>query len=429
MVNAWAGANWQVGTMNKTLVILRYEVLTTIRRKSFLFGALVLPLIVALVVTGISILRDDSGGSGGSGSGSGGSSGAPKRLVEGYVDHGGLITDIPADMPQDRFRPYADEDSAKRALKAGDISAYYVIPADYVTQGDLIYVLPDYHIGMSRGQSWAMGRVIFANLLGNDAERIARAGQPIKVKEKVLPSPTVQRDEDNSLNFWIPYATMLMFTMVMMMSSSLLLDSVGKEKQYQVMELLLMSANPRQLLTGKIVGLGVLGLVQTLIWGGVALATLRLRGQAVNIPEGFEVSGSILAWAVVFFLLGYAVYASLLAGLGALAPNSKDASQSTIVIVWPVIVPMFLVSIISQQPHGALATGLSLFPLTAPSTMLMRLVTGGVPWWQLALSLTLLVLTAWFIVRAIAGMFHAQHLLSGQPFAIRRYLRVVLGRD
>ncbi len=416
--------------MNKTLVILRYEILKTVRSKSFLFGAVVLPLIVALVMTGLSILRDDSGGSGGgSGSGSSGGSDAPERLVEGYVDPGGLITEIPADIPQDRFRPFANEDSAERALKAGDIAAYYVIPADYVAQGDLIYVLPDYHIGMNRGQSWPMDHVIFVNLLGNDAERIARAGQPMQVEERALPSPTVQRDEENSLNFWIPYAAMLIFTMVMMMSSSLLLDSVGKEKQYRVMELLLMSVNPRQLLTGKIVGLGVLGLVQTLIWGGVALASLRLRGQAVHIPEGFQVSGSILAWAVVFFLLGYAVYASLLAGLGALAPNLKDASQSTIVVVWPVIVPMFLVSILSQQPHGALATGLSLFPLTAPSTMLVRLVTGGVPWWQLLLSLTLLALTALFVVRSVANMFHAQHLLSGQPFAVRRYLRVILGRD
>jgi ABC-2 type transport system permease protein len=414
--------------MNKTLVILRYEVFKTVRSKSFLFGAVVLPLIVALVMTGLSILRDDSGGAG-SGSGSGSGSDAPEQLVEGYVDPIGLITEIPADIPQERFMPFVDEDSAERALKAGDIAAYYVITADYVAQGDLIYVLPDYHIGMNRGQSWTMGYVIFANLLGNDAERIARAGQPMQVEEKVLPSPTVQRDEENSLTFWIPYAAMLLFTMVMMMSSGLLLDSVGKEKQYRVMELLLMSVNPRQLLTGKIVGLGVLGLVQTLIWGGVALAALRLRGQAVNIPEGFELSGSILAWAVVFFLLGYAVYASLLAGLGALAPNIKDASQSTFVVIWPVMIPMFLVSILSKQPHGALATVLSLFPLTAPSTMLVRLVTGGVPWWQLVLSLTLLALTALFVLRAIANMFHAQHLLSGQPFAVRRYLRVILGRE
>lgn len=415
--------------MNKTLVVLRYEVLTTIRRKSFLFGALILPLIVALVVTAISIVRDDAGGSGSS-SGSGSGSDAPEQRVEGYVDYAGLITDIPADVsPNQRFRSYADEDSAEQALKAGDIAAYYVIPADYVAQGDLIYVVPDYHIGMNRGQSWTMNYVLFANLLGNDAERIERAGQPMQVQERALPSTTVQRDEDNSLTFWIPYATMVLFSMVMMMSSSMLMNSVGKEKQYRVMELLLMSVRPRQLLTGKIVGLGLLGLVQTLIWGGVVLATLRLRGQAVNIPEGFQVSGPILAWALIFFLLGYAVYASLLAGLGALSPNLKDASQSTIVVIWPVILPILLSSILSQQPHGALATVLSIFPLTAPSTMLVRLVVGGVPWWQLALSLTLLTLTAWFVVRAIANMFHAQHLLSGQPFAVRRYLRVVLGRD
>jgi ABC-2 type transport system permease protein len=379
-----------------------------------------------LLVLGISALRGDSSGSASGGS-SGGGSNEFTLQVEGYVDHSGLITAVSKNIPQGILVPYADEASARQALKDGEITAYYVVPPDYVAQGDLIYVNPDYHIALNRGQAWVMNYTIFENLLGHDAERVERAGRPMEVHTRAL-SPATQSDDDNPLSYWIPYACMLLFTMVMAMSSGFLLDSVGKEKQNQVMEQLLLSISPRQLLTGKIIGLGVVGLGQTLVWGGIALALMRLQGQRVTIPAGFELSPLILAWAVVFFVLGYATYASLMAGLGALVPNLRDASQATIVVIWPLIVPMFLIGIISEQPHGALATGLSLFPLTAPSTMLTRLIAGGVPLWQPLLAIGLLALTAYFVVRAVARMFHAQHLLSGQPFSARRYFGAILGR-
>ncbi|MGD9100103.1 MAG: ABC transporter permease [Anaerolineae bacterium] len=412
--------------MNKTQLVLRYEILSIIGRKSFLFGALGVPLILSLLVLGISALRGDSSGSASGGS-SGGGSNEFTLQVEGYVDHSGLITAVSKNIPQGILVPYADEASARQALKDGEITAYYVVPPDYVAQGDLIYVNPDYHIALNRGQAWVMNYTIFENLLGHDAERVERAGRPMEVHTRAL-SPATQSDDDNPLSYWIPYACMLLFTMVMAMSSGFLLDSVGKEKQNQVMEQLLLSISPRQLLTGKIIGLGVVGLGQTLVWGGIALALMRLQGQRVTIPAGFELSPLILAWAVVFFVLGYATYASLMAGLGALVPNLRDASQATIVVIWPLIVPMFLIGIISEQPHGALATGLSLFPLTAPSTMLTRLIAGGVPLWQPLLAIGLLALTAYFVVRAVARMFHAQHLLSGQPFSARRYFGAILGR-
>jgi ABC-2 type transport system permease protein len=81
-----------------------------------------------------------------------------------------------------------------------------------------------------------------------------------------------------------------------------------------------------------------------------------------------------------------------------------------------------------EAPHGALPTALSMFPLTAPSVMMMRLTVGGVPLWQPLLSAALMVLTAFFVIRAVARMFRAQTLLSGQPFNVRRFANALLGR-
>jgi ABC-2 type transport system permease protein len=81
-----------------------------------------------------------------------------------------------------------------------------------------------------------------------------------------------------------------------------------------------------------------------------------------------------------------------------------------------------------EAPHGALPTLLSLFPLTAPIVMIMRLTIGGVPLWQPLLAVGLMVFTAVFVVRSVARMFRAQALLSGQPFSARRFARALLGR-
>jgi len=410
--------------MKKTLLVLRNEIITAVTRKSFLFTAFGLPLIAVLVFLGASVLKSDTLSSLG---GLTGGSDESELQVEGYVDRSGLIKVIHEDIPEGILVAYPDETSARRALNDGEIAAYYVIPADYIVSGNLIYINPDYNWTSSRGQSWVMGQTITANLLDNEPERIQRFWNAMDVEVKAL-APSQKRDRDNPLTFAVPYATMMIFYVAILMSSSLLLNSVSVEKQNRVMEILMSSINPRQLLTGKIVGLGITGLLQTLIWFGTGYTLLRLSGRTFDLPPGFELPPSILVWGIVFFLLGYAVYASLMAALGALVPNLKEGSQSTLVVIWPAIVPMFLISILIEQPHGALATGLSLFPLTAPMTMMLRLSVGGVPWWQPPLAAGLLLLTVYFILRAVARVFRAQYLLSGQTFSVKRYFAALLGR-
>jgi ABC-2 type transport system permease protein len=272
-----------------------------------------------------------------------------------------------------------------------------------------------------------MYRVIFANLLGNDAERIARASRPMDVQERTIAlQPEV--DPGQALSFGVAYVTTLLFTVVTLASASLLLNSVSMEKGSRVMEILLLSVTPRQLLAGKIVGLGIAGLLQMVAWVGTGFALLRVFGSTLSLPPGFVLPSSILAWALVFFLLGYAIYASLMAGLGALVPNLKEASQATILVIWPLVLSLAVFVINSETPHAPVIVGLSLFPLSAPVVMMARLVAGGVPWWQPFLAAGLMLFAAVLILRAVAGMFRAQVLLSGQPFTARRLFAALAGR-
>jgi len=221
---------------------------------------------------------------------------------------------------------------------------------------------------------------------------------------------------------------LVLFYVFITTGSSLLLRNISGEKENRVIEILMLSVSPLQVLAGKIIGLGIATLLQMAAWVGTVYIVLSVGGGTFNLPAGFQIPPSLLAWGLVFFLLGYALYASLMAGAGALVPKLKEATQATWVVMMPIIVGYIAGLFAIDDPHGMLATGLSLFPLTSPVAMIMRLTVGGVPLWQPLLAAGFLVLTTILVVRAVAGMFHAQNLLSGQSFSAKRFGRALLGR-
>ncbi len=229
--------------------------------------------------------------------------------------------------------------------------------------------------------------------------------------------------------FYVVYGAFLLIYICIITSSSLLRNSVGEERKNRVQEILFASVSPLQLLAGKFLGLGIVGLGQTLLWVVTGYVFLPLRGASLNLPAGDPIPASLIFWGVVFFVLSYAVYGTLLAGLGALTgPNVAGSGTADFVVIWPLLIPVFLASIIVQYPHSALAVGLSLFPLTASGGILMRLGVGGVPLWQPVLAVVLMLVTAYLTIQAVARMFRAQVLLTGQPVTVKRYVAMLLGR-
>ncbi len=411
--------------MNKTLLVLRHEIITVITRPSYLFAIFGIPIIGALIFTIAGQLSK------------GGSaqnmlarliSSPPTVQSEGYVDQAGLIKEIPASVPGDLLVPFSDETSAKRALENGEISAYYVIPPDYIQSGKISYTRPDINLFGSSGQSDLLEWVLDVNLLGGDTQLATLVNGPTDLQKMPL-SEAPQRDQENMLTFFLPYAVTMLYYFILLSTASLLLSSVAKEKENRVMEILMLSVTPRQLLAGKIVGLGLVGLLQTIVWVGTGRLLLARGGVTFNLPSAFQLPLSFMVWGLVFFLLGYAVYASLMAGLGSLVPNLREASQATIVVIFPLIIPIFLINLLIEEPHSVATTLMSLFPLTSPVVMMTRLASGDVPLWQILLSATLLAATAMLVIRAVARMFRAQSILSGQPFSRKLFFNALLGRS
>ncbi len=410
--------------MKNALLVLKNEFITVVTRKSFLLTLILIPLtsfILLLVVSGL-----QKGGTDTSSLLENVFQPGIDNPLEGFVDHSGLMKAIPPDM-SDALNRYNSEPEARQSLSEGIIGAYYIIPAEFLETGDIICIRPDFNPFGSSTRSGSIDTLVAYNLTSGDLNLASRLQNPTNTIEVDL-SNQVQRDSGHWLTFFLPYIVTFLFYIVIMTSSSLMLSSVTNEKQNRVMEILMTSITPRQMLTGKIIALGLVGLLQTVVWLGAGLLMLRFSGKAFALGAAFQLPVSILAWGILFFIFGYAVYASLMAGIGALVPSLREASQLTTIVILPMIIPLMFISTLINTPDSPLATFLSIFPLTSPVSMMTRLSATQVPMWQVLTALGLLAATAWLLVRASASLFKAQNLLTGQSLSTMGFIKALVGK-
>jgi ABC-2 type transport system permease protein len=330
-------------------------------------------------------------------------------------------------MLPSRLVAYPDEASAIQAMESGEISAYYLIPEDVVQRGEIEVVMEDFSPIGADDNSWVIDWTLAVNLLDGDEELAARVGNPM-IEEWISLTPTTTNDSNNPLSFFVPYGTTMIFYILIFGSASTLMDSISKEKSNRVIEVLLLSTSPKQLIAGKIIGLGITSLLQAGMYTGIGYTLLKVSGRSFEAASNFALDPSVLAWGLVFFICGYTIYAAILAGAGALAPNTREASQVTFIAIIPLVIPLGMMSILIEKPFSALAVGLSLFPLTAPVAMMTRLTSSVVPVWQLLLSIALMIAAAYGIILLVAGLFRAQTLLSGQEFNIKVFFKALVGK-
>jgi len=415
--------------MRKSLLVLKHEVITTLGRRSFQYTTIGISLI-AFMIFGIAVLLKSNAFRPGVDRLAASESIQSQELEsrsEGYVDYSGLIRSIPESVPPTALQAFPDEAAAKKALEGGKIRLYYLIPENYIKTGEIVIVRPNFNPLSTQTESNLIQWVIQVNLLGGDTHLANQLKSPLDMQVVVL-EEAPQRPQENPLIFFLPFGVTLFFYITILMSASLLLSSITKDKQNRMLELLMVSLTPQQILSGKILGLGVVGLIQTAVWVGTSYALLRLSGRSLQMPFEFQLQPNFIVWAFIFFVLGYGLYASLMASIGALASNLREAYHLAFVLLLPMMIPLLTITVFIRYPNGVLATGLSLFPLPAPVTMLTRLATVDVPPWQVILSLSLIIMTTLLILNLVARMFRAQVLLSGQPLNIQRLITALVAR-
>lgn len=405
----------QRGQIPRSLLVARYELVSTLKRRSFWVMALLFPAVIIVFSLMSQAVLYDLGGD------DTGPDGAPTVSL-GYVDESGLIERLPADVDPSWITAFPDEATAAQALAAGDIARYYVIPPNGVETGDLVRVDSEFRPMSGFNTDPLIRYIITANLL-NDQEKALVYQDPTPNPTMVpltTPEPGSADGPAGPPNPMVVFAVVFILFFIITTTGGFMLQSVSREKENRTAEMLLLSISPRQVMFGKLLGLTVVALVQVGFWAGaVTLALDRARDTfSMAMPQGLPMTTWVVG--VLFFLMGFVLYSSALGALGALAPTSREAGQFTMVILLPLFAPMFLNGVIMGAPNSAVAVGMSIFPLTAPVAMAARLVIVTVPVWQILVGIVGLTLTTYFFVAISARFFRADTLLSSASLSLAR---------
>ena len=241
-----------------------------------------------------------------------------------------------------------------------------------------------------------------ADRLGISSEELARVLVPVTLTSRSIGTADNADEDANTVGFIAVGALFMMISFY----AGFVLTGVVQEKSNRVAEVLLARMPAREVLAGKVLGIGAVGLAQFALVAVTAGITVQVTNQAdaPNIP------GDVLAWTVVWFVLGYLLYSDVYAALGATTSPIEDA-QSAIAPDTGLLILSYLAVLYAQENPDAPATVvLSYFPATAPMVMTYRLALGAVPTWQIISSALLMVLVIWALVR-IAGRVYSGALL------------------
>lgn len=329
------------------------------------------------------------------------------------LDEGGFIETIPADLPEGLVAIYTSEDAIEQAFAAGEFSQYYRIPEDFLERGEVQVIVNEFSFFQSIEDNYLLSFLVRLNLLDDPTiAMVVHNPSPQTDFQRLNPEPPSAAELDGDEEFLLPYAVMMILYMLIVVPGGMMLSSITREKENRTMEVLLLSLRPRELMLGKLIGIGSIALFQMLCWGGGVLLARQSARESLQVILG-SLEPAMLIWALAYILLGFFLYAAMQGALGAIVPSNKEGSQFTFILLLPMLVPLLVISVFIENPGGGLATFLSLFPLTSATSMMTRMVVSFVPPWQTLTSLAILAGTTLFIVWVSSRFFRADTLLSG----------------
>jgi ABC-2 type transport system permease protein len=375
--------------MNKTFLVFKHEFMTTIRRTGFIVMTLIVPLIGIL---GIVIAQIVSG-----------STAAEANIVSvGYVDDIGGFTAY-TEQGNIKLMPYTSVDEANKALADSTVKEYFVIGQDYIDHSVVNMFTLEKQIEAPPEIVDAMKKFLTGNLLSGKVpeQNITLVNDPLGVATTRLDITGGVSSEQGGLgNLLIPTIFAVLLVMSISFSSGYLLAGLGDEKENRLIEVLLSSVSTNQLIIGKVLGLGAAGLIQIIFW--VICAPILLNVASVSVGgflSALQISPSFLALCVVYFVLGYLLNAIIMCAIGAISSSTREGQQLAPIFTLLGVCPLWFSSAIIMYPDNPAFTVLTIFPFTAPVTLMLRMGATAVPAWEIIVSV--LVLTA----TVVGGLF------------------------
>lgn len=328
------------------------------------------------------------------------------------------------------FRPFESEAAARDALLAEDIAGYFVLPADYLPAGRVEIYSPD-RVNLTQSESrGAFTDLLRARLAAGRVtpEVAARLVRPLHEQDRYSITRTGDVTDGGRaatmVRLAVPLVFIVLFLVSVLMTSGYLMQGTATEKENKVVDVLLASANPDEILAGKLLGLGGAGLLQIAVWLLMALGT-GVGVVPMLVASGIEIPWLPLALAAPLFVLSFLFFGSLILGTGSLGSNMREAQQ--LAMVWSLMgaLPLMLLSVLMRSPHGGLARVLTWVPFSSASVIMLRagLDPQSLAWWEIGGSMLVLLVSTWVAIKLGARLFRVGLLSTGSRPGFREIVR------
>jgi ABC-2 type transport system permease protein len=419
---------------SKIFTIIRHEYLTKVRTKGFIIGTILGPLAIIIVLAAVvfvALLSEDSG---------------IKKIA--VIDYSNLIGEklIAADTSR-YYSTNKTEQELSRLVLREEIDGYLVLPEDIVLSnkarvftrggGGLAF------IENIESQVGHLNRIERLKASGLDISVINVVEQSFKVETEKITEKGTEKDYTEGYAV-LGYVLGFAIYMFMFIYGSFVSRGVIEEKANRIIEVLASSARPFEIMMGKIVGIGLVGLTQVLFWI-IMIVGLVYIGQPLLMhflsdpamlspgmmsPEQVEVQANmgmlkdfvnpfIIIAFLFYFLSGYFIYSTIFAAIGSAVDQEQDAQQLMTPVTMLIVIPMLFISVVMSNPDSTISVVLSLIPFFAPILMIVRIAATQVPFWQIATSVILIIGTFFGLVWLASRIYRVGILMYGKKPSLK----------
>ena len=411
--------------MNKTFLIIKREFLVRVKKKSFIIMTLLAPILMASLII-VPVLVTDSG--------------QQKRLIGIYENTTSFAKEI-EDSENIHFTVF-DDMQMDEFIKDPEGSNYYAL---LKIKNDSYSIYSSQQVGLNLRKSIEkqLEQICERNKLkqaGINLEIIEQAKTNINIETKIITSEGNTTSSSTEASIGIGFITGILIYMFIFMYGTMVMRGVIEEKTNRIVEIIISSVKPFQLMIGKILGVALVGLTQFILWIVLTIIissiaefiffdttevtnNLESVDQSVILNEFTRLTGGInliliFVSFLFYFLFGYLMYSALFAAVGSAVDAEADTQQFMLPITIPLIFSFILIQPVMDNPDGILAFWLSIIPLTSPIIMMARLPF-GVESWQLLLSMILLILGFIFTTFIAGKIYRTGILMYGKKISYK----------
>lgn len=331
-------------------------------------------------------------------------------------------------------------DEIKRELNTrigrDELDGYLVIPPDILTNSESKSSYYGRNVGdvFTRGQiedrlnsAVRRQRLIKEGVKDQDVDALS---EPVDLATYPVNEKGEEGAEDSGAGFAMVFVIAFLIYITILLYGQVVLGAVIEEKETRIAEILFSSVRPFQIMFGKLIGVSLMALTQLMIWG-VAFAAIALYVIPAMTAQGFEdinlprLPPFFFVYFFLFFLLGYFMYAAIYVLVGSMVTTAQEGGQMAMPVVFLLVAGLYLAFPVIRAPNSSFAFWVSMVPFFAPITMMVRIISQKPPFWQIALSLLIGIVTVVLLLWLASRIYRIGMLMYGKKATIPEVLRWV----